>query len=352
MREVVRLAERIVRSNVAELSRPYKLTFAVTYRCQLRCGMCGIWKRGPLPEMTAEEIGRFFSTARAFSWINLSGGELFLRPDIEEIFRSIGRSCRDVYLLNFPTNGQETDRIARSVEGLVRSGRFPKLMVTVSLDGPPDLHDRIRNMPGAWERAVETFRRLREMRGRRFEVYLGMTLQDSNLEAFRDTVAAADARIGSVSADDLHVNVMHTSHYYGNSACVGIRDKARLLEALAGVRQARKTSWRSPVAYLERRYQAAAERFLRTGHGGVACQALGASLFLDPAGTVYPCTMYDSPLGNLRDVDYDLDRLWTGEHRRSLRQDIRAGKCPGCWTPCEAYQSILAGFLPFARGTR
>jgi MoaA/NifB/PqqE/SkfB family radical SAM enzyme len=207
------------------------------------------------------------------------------------------------------------------------------------------VHDRIRNMPGTWERAVETLRRLRELRSRRFEVYFGMTLQDGNAGAFEDTVAAVRQRIGDISYDDFHVNVMHTSHYYGNSGCGGIRDKDKVLRALADVRRARKSPWASPVAYLERRYQAAADRYLRTGRSGVACQALSASLFLDPSGTVYPCTTYESAVGKLRDVDYDLRRLWVAERRTASRQEVRKGNCPGCWTPCEAYQSILAGVL-------
>ena len=345
MRQMMRLGARALRSSVSELRLPYKLTFAVTYRCQLRCGMCNIWRREPLQEMTGEEIESLFRAMPTFSWINLSGGEIFLRPDIDRIFDIITRTCPDLYLLNFPTNGQETEVIVRSIGSLTGEARIPKLMVTVSMDGPEEVHDRIRSTPGAWQKALETYRRLREVRSRRFEVYLGMTLQDGNAEAFESMLAAVRERIPGVTQRDIHVNVMHTSHYYGNSGCPGVRDRDGILHALDRIRIARGKAV-GPVAFLERRFQSAADRYLRTGRSGIPCQALGASLFLDPAGTVYPCTMFDRPLGNLRDVDLELRRLWQGGSRQTLRDDIQKGKCPGCWTPCEAYQSILGDMMP------
>lgn len=218
-------------------------------------------------------------------------------------------------------------------------------MITVSLDGPPDVHDRIRNKPGSWDRAVETFRRLREMRSRGFGVYLGMTLQDENAGAYEAMVRSVQERIGGLRRGDVHVNVMHTGHYYNNAGCAGIRDRDRVSKGLADIRRLGKTSEFGPVAFLERRYQRLTEQYLRSGRTPVPCQALAASLFMDPSGTVFPCTLFDRPIGNLRDAGYDLRSVWNSEERRMLRQDIRQGRCPQCWTPCEAYQSILAGVL-------
>ena len=33
-------------------------------------------------------------------------------------------------------------------------------------------------------------------------------------------------------------------------------------------------------------------------------------------------------------------------------EEIRQGKCPQCWTPCEAYQAILANTLPLGKNRR
>jgi len=71
MYPLIRLAGNVAFSNVAELKSPYRLTFAVTYRCQLECIMCGIWRKPPSPELGADEIAEFFSINRGFSWIKI-----------------------------------------------------------------------------------------------------------------------------------------------------------------------------------------------------------------------------------------------------------------------------------------
>jgi len=349
MYPIIELAKNIALSNVMELPAPYKLTYALTYRCQLQCGMCNIWRQKPSREMTVEQIAAFFERTSGFSWINLSGGEIFLRPDLLAIIGAIASSCRSVYLLNFPTNGYLTDVIVDAVEAIIRSFRFPKLLVTVSLDGPPALHDQIRNTPGSWDRAVETYRRLRALKSGRFNVFLGMTLQDVNAHAFEETVRSVRDQIGNVRYQDVHVNLAHTSsHYYANAGADIHRDKHQTLSQLARIRTLRKTSRLDPVNYLERRYQRLASRYITDGNCPTGCQAFGASLFMDPAGTIYPCSGFDSPIGNIVDHDCRLDALWRAPRRRSIRREIIKGNCPQCWTPCEAYQSILADLVPIS----
>ena len=75
------------------------------------------------------------------------------------------------------------------------------------------------------------------------------------------------------------------------------------------------------------------------------CHALRASCFIDSWGNVFPCTIYDRKVGSLRDVDYDLRRIWTPTRGRDAAARSGSYDCPQCWTPCEAYQSILGNAL-------
>ncbi len=178
-----------------------------------------------------------------------------------------------------------------------------------------------------------------------------MTLQDANAGLFPETVRSAAQQIGDVRDDDFHVNVQHTSsHYYANTTRGAIRDAKAVLQGLRLVMPDRRSVIIDPVELMERRYRRLTERYLLTGRTPVKCQAFGASLFLDPAGTVYPCTIFDRPIGNLRDAGYALEQLWNDGRRQALRWEILQGCCPHCWTPCEAYPSMLANLLSL--GTR
>ena len=81
------------------------------------------------------------------------------------------------------------------------------------------------------------------------------------------------------------------------------------------------------------------------------CHALSASCFVDSWGNVFPCTIYDRKLGSLRDVGYDLRRIWSSDLAVRTQKEIWEYDCPQCWTPCEAYQSIMGNFLVPGRVT-
>lgn len=340
------LARNIIRSNYAELRVPYRLTYILTYRCQFRCIMCNIWKKSGNNELSLEQIKNFFSRSDKFFWINLSGGEIFLRKDLLAIVDIIIKTCKQLYLLDFPTNGYAPDLIEDAVSHILNRYNLPKLLITVSLDGPRELHDKIRNMPGAWLKAVETFRRLRTYRSRNFNVFLGMTLQPANLNSVAETIRTVDKQIGNVGYGDFHVNILqHSSHYYDNAETARFGDGRAAWASLRKIHGLRRSSPVDVIGHLERRYQRLARKYLESGRTPVPCQALSSSFFMDPGGNVYPCSIYDKKIGNIMDFDFEIGKLWSSALRSRVREEIRKELCPHCWTPCEAYQSILANLF-------
>jgi hypothetical protein len=92
---------------------------------------------------------------------------------------------------------------------------------------------------------------------------------------------------------------------------------------------------------MERRYWQIARRFLREGDPGVRCGALRASVFLGPDLELRPCTIFDRPLGNLADVGYALRRIPELPAARAALLEVEARACPRCWSPCEAFPTLL-----------
>jgi MoaA/NifB/PqqE/SkfB family radical SAM enzyme len=314
--------------------------------------MCNIWQRPTAGELSLEQIKRFLENYNAFSWINLSGGEIFLREDLLDIIQVLFQKCKHLYLLDFPTNGFQTKLIVDVVKKILTLCCPKKLLITVSMDGPCALHEQIRNVPGSWSKAVETFKQLRLLRASNFNVFFGMTLQPSNMDRFEETFRSIDEQIGKLQYEDFHMNLIQCSrHYYGNLDNVGYVNKQELWEQMDKIIKLRKVSFFNPVGFLEKRYQHLAKIYLDKNITPIPCQAMAASFFMDSTGNVYPCSIYDREIGNITDYDYNIYKLWELDSRRKLREDIRQGKCPQCWTPCEAYQSILANLLPkFSRG--
>jgi radical SAM protein with 4Fe4S-binding SPASM domain len=61
----------------------------------------------------------------------------------------------------------------------------------------------------------------------------------------------------------------------------------------------------------------------KTGH--CAAGILGGVIYND--GSVYPCEMLDDSLGNIKDFDCNLKKIWNSEKAIAIRTFIRTRKC-------------------------
>lgn len=338
-------ARSALEANFRDLLLPYRLFLYTTDACNCRCNMCNIWQKPTDGELTTPELSRVLINARHHTrWMDLSGGEIFLRPDITDLFTTIAEEMPDLLMFHFATNGILTDKILDCARIIKRSS-IPHFIVTVSLDGPPELHEEIRGVPGIWAKCMSTFRGLRAMG---VQVVFGMTLTEHNHDQYEATFEAVRREVPGISHQDFHVNIAQVSDlYYGNRSLIDPPYEAILhtVETVAKLRG----SGVSPVHFLEQRFLKNAPTYLRTGKSPMICEALSSSCVVGTRGEVYPCIIYDAPIGNLKDHGYSIASLWQTERRKHLREEIREGKCPQCWTPCEAYQSILANVAPLGK---
>ena len=339
------LAASLLRSTaVRPATGPLKVTLCLTYRCQSRCRTCNIWQRQPCDELTAGEIAAFVRATPQVTWVDLTGGEIFLRPDISTILDEVAAGWPRLAVLHFPTNGLLTDTITRAAERL--AGHCPaRTIVTVSVDGDAEANDEVRGVKGGFARQIATFNALRQIPG--LTAVLGVTLSSHNAGTFTRIVEACAREVPGLTSRDLHVNVAQVStHYYGNDANAGLlptdgtalSDDLRAWSRMSGFP-------RTPAQALEHAFQRNLNQFLTTGRTPMRCHALRASCFVDPCGVVYPCSIYSRPLGSLRDTAMQLGPLWASQRTRDVQREIWEGACPQCWTACEAYQTMLGNLL-------
>ncbi len=137
------------------------LFWEATRRCNLSCRHCGsdcsADGRAGLPARRVLEVLRRVDGAYGARSIALvvTGGEPLLRPDLLEI---VSGAARLGYSVGIVTNGILLDetRAAKLLEAGVRN-------VVVSLDGPEEFHDWLRNRRGAFRLAVGAITSLRRV---------------------------------------------------------------------------------------------------------------------------------------------------------------------------------------------
>lgn len=336
-------SKKIFLSQFGELENPYKLNFVVTKKCQSRCGYCNIWKENPKDELSLDEITEFVKRNPFFSWVNFTGGEPSDRHDFKNLVESFYEHSEQLLMVHFPTNSLNPDQVINNAEYLSKIG-IPYFVVSVSVDGPPEVHDRLRGIPGNFNKAMHVYTELSKIPN--LKPMIGYTLFPQNADLISNTLKSIQENIPNFDISNMHVNLPQvSSHYYGNAKM----DSTKFLEKNRAVLIAAINSWQqqqglsfNPLNFVERTYQRKAIEYLNTGISPTSCAALMASCYLSEKGEVYPCTIWDQKLGSIRDTDYELSPILSSEKAQNLRQQILAKKCPNCWTPCEAYQTILA----------
>ncbi|HWR57450.1 MAG TPA: radical SAM protein, partial [Thermodesulfovibrionales bacterium] len=140
------------------------LTFFITKRCNLRCPFCFyLTDKDQSPpsgnELNIAEIKRISRSMGNLLWLAFSGGEIFLRDDLAEISKVFYENNKPAIML-FPTNGMLPDLIRDTTEEILRHCSKSVVAVKLSLDGPAEAHDRLRNRPGCFEKTMATYRNL------------------------------------------------------------------------------------------------------------------------------------------------------------------------------------------------
>ncbi len=309
-------------------------------RCNCRCLMCDIWKERKAREVGPEEVAAWAPGFRdlGVERVVLSGGEALMHSDLFALCASLSEAGIAISLLS---SGLLLARYAERIAAFVDD-------VVVSLDGPREVHDAIRNVPRAFDRLAEGVRALRAAsaaasprRPGSLSISARCTVQRRNALRLRDTVAAA-REVGLERISFLAVDV--SSEAFNRPGGTG----ATPPEALA-LAPEELPLLAEEIDLLERDFAAAfASGFvaespvkLRTrllayftavaGLGpfpSVACNAPWVSSVIEPDGTVRPC-FFHPPVGNVREAG-SLRAVVDSPAAREFRRSLDVATNPVC----------------------
>ena len=124
----------VVRSHYFGSPVPISVTMAVTYRCNLRCRYCQIWKEAGEEMSTRQVLCAIDELAAAgMCRLGITGGEPLLRPDIGTI---VARARERGLFTTLFTNGAYVHQHLPTLKQLDA--------VLISFDGPREIHDAMR----------------------------------------------------------------------------------------------------------------------------------------------------------------------------------------------------------------
>ena len=291
-------------------------------RCNCRCVMCDIWQIRQVREIAPADLRPHIESFRRLGvrWVVFSGGE----PQMHTDLAGLGCLLRaEGIRLTLLTAGLLLEAQAHAVADTVDD-------VMVSLDGPPEVHDRIRRVPRAFERLQ---RGIRALRGARPDITVRArsTVQKANCTRLRDTTATARA-LGLNSISFLAADLTSEAFNRRGGWPAGRQDAIAL-----GPEEIGRLAAEVELLIEERREEIAAgfvvespDKLRRIVHHfrsqlGQAlpvapkCNAPWVSAVVEADGTVRPC-FFHRPLGNIHQTE--LMEILNGEAAVDFRRKL------------------------------
>ena len=322
---------------LASFNYPSYAVFFVTGKCNARCKMC-FYKDSMDKsaaggnELTVEEYEKICGSMKPVSIAGISGGEPFLRNDLSEIVKIIYNHCRPL-VLDLPTNGFFTDSVLRQAQDIAKN--CPEMIVDLqlSIDGPENVHDEIRGIPGGFARMKETYRRLAAIKKDYPNLRLKACIVYSHynekyIEELFNLLSTDFSEF-----DRIVFSVVHGSVSDKEAASFDWNNYFRLCDKL-NMTAGRVKNFDLHSIFtvaLRRAKNKFLKHVLKTKDMYKKCGAGKRVIAINETGEVFPCEPLWVSVGNLRECGYDMDKILRSQRMRDFQKSCVEKKCNCHW---------------------
>ncbi len=346
---------------------PQGVVYEATMRCNLHCEFCyvgdllnieGEWRE----EMTLDALRKAFPDNPGLQ-VSLTGGEIFMRKDIMsvlDLFREKGYACG--YLT---TNGTIiSDERAEALADLAAAGFLKH--ISVSIDGPGDIHDVARGLKGTFARTCDGLRRLQAAAKRKhapLRVSINTTVAHESLDALDQMVDVAE-ELG-VDAIGLNHLMFSTPEEVAETVrLIGAADGSAIATFVTADPGLDVDIVRTKIAALQDKCRERNVLFdfrpkvhpqLIDNYYTPGAKLEGRCLYpflharVSFSGKVYFCPFIRVEVGDL--AESSLEEIWNGERYVDMRKRlVENGIFPVCRRCCKVELSPVALAEPFGAG--
>lgn len=293
---------------------PTDASIILTYRCPMQCKMCNIWKYPTdiKKEIQAEEL----KCLPKLKFINLTGGEPFIREDLEEIVKVCYTKSPRIVI---STSGWFEDRVIDLAK------KFPNIGIRISIEGLSEKNDELRGRQGGFDKGLRTLLKLKEMGVK--DIGFGCTVSNNNS---KDMLSLY--QLSKSLGLEFATASFHNSYYFHKDDNV-ITNQAEVCDDFKTL-----IEWQlkenHPKSWFRAYFNMGLINYIEGNRRMLPCEAGSINFFIDPYGDVYPCNgmeekYWKGTMGNIRETK-DFMELWNSEQAERVRANVR--KCPkNCW---------------------
>lgn len=293
---------------------PTDVSIITTYRCQMRCKMCNIWK---YPTDEKKEITpRDLEKLPPLKFANVTGGEPFQRRDLEDIISVLFTRAPRVVI---STSGWHYERIVKLAE------KYPKIGIRVSIEGLSMRNDDLRGRQGGFDNGLKVLLKLRSIGIK--DIGFGITVSNQNSEDMLWLY-----RLSKELKLEFATASFHNSFYFhkDDNQVTNKEIVTRHFEEL--IQELLKEN--NPKSWFRAFFNLGLINYIHGGKRMLPCEAGTTNFFIEPYGDVYPCNgledrIWKESMGNIHDFA-TIEELWHSPHAQKVRDLVKV--CPkNCW---------------------
>lgn len=315
--------------------------------CNCRCVMCDIWKDNKnLKQLTENDIAGLMSSLKKFGTkqVLMSGGEALLNPNFFRFCQMLQKENIRITLLSTGlTLGKHAQQLVQHVNDII-----------ISLDGDELLHDKIRNIPGAFAKLRSGIEMIRSA-DPAFRVTARTVVHRLNFRYWPNIIDAAM----NIGIDQISFLPADVSSQAFNREITWNADRQQEvalheheLPELQSVLDKLFTDYKDAF---EERFIAESPGKLQKIHSYYAaihglnafpykkCNAPWVSTVIEADGTVRPCFFHEA-LGNIR--ANSLEEILNGEKAMNFRKKLDMDANDTC-IKCVCYLNLSPRSKPF-----
>ena len=319
---------------------PCSYTVSVTYRCNSKCNTCRVYQRDASELSLSEYRQVFKSLGHSPYWVTFSGGEPSIREDFADIVIAFYDICRPA-IINIPSNGILTDRIAHHITQICEHCRKSKIIVNLSLDAIGEQHDKIRNVPDNYTLALSTYRKLKSLTYKNLFIGIHSVISKFNIKNFTGIVN----NLLNLQPDQYITEIAERRNELLNTRfdiTPSITNYKSAVDFL--IHRIKHTHIKSRLNRITQafriEYYTLVTKILRDEKQVIPCFSGINSIQIGAEGDVWTCCVKAMSVGNLRSVGYDFGQVWRGDLLKQERASIKNKECH-CPLANAAYTNML-----------
>jgi len=276
--------------------------------------MCNIWKN---PTDRKEEItARDLEMLPNFKFVNITGGEPFVREDLDEIVEVMFKKSPRIVI---STSAWFADRVIALAE------KFPNIGIRVSIEGLEKKNDELRGREGGFEKGLYTLKTLKEMGVK--DIGFGITVSNHNSPDMLDLY-----RLSKELDMEFATAAFHNSFYFHKYDNV-ITNKE---EVSANFKRLMEMQLREkhPKSWFRAYFNMGLINYINGGRRLLPCEAGTVNFFIDPWGEVLPCNgmeerIWKGSMGNIRS-GLTFEQIWNSPQAEEVRRNVASCR-KNCW---------------------